>query len=124
MVFQKANFTRNMVVIVPYVAIAAGYAFAAICSILVRKDAPRSRARNLLASFIISGFFAGTIAPEVQRSSTLVSEAVRVGTIDIIRGDQVGQVRYMVLGLTLMLLMIFRPQGILGDRKEIALDAR
>ena len=78
MVFQKANFTRNMVVIVPYVAIAAGYAFAAICSILVRKDAPRSRSRNLLASFIISGFFAGTIAPEVQRSSTLVSEAVRV----------------------------------------------
>jgi branched-chain amino acid transport system permease protein len=30
----------------------------------------------------------------------------------------------MVMGLALMLLMIYRPQGILGDRKELALDAR
>jgi branched-chain amino acid transport system permease protein len=30
----------------------------------------------------------------------------------------------MLVGLALMLLMIFRPQGIFGDRKEIALDAR
>jgi ABC-type branched-subunit amino acid transport system permease subunit len=28
------------------------------------------------------------------------------------------------VGLALMLLMIYRPQGIFGDRKEIALDAR
>ena len=38
--------------------------------------------------------------------------------------DQVSNVRFMLVGLVLMLLMIFRPQGILGDRKEIALDAR
>jgi branched-chain amino acid transport system permease protein len=30
----------------------------------------------------------------------------------------------MIVGLLLMLLMIFRPQGIFGDRREIALDAR
>ena len=30
----------------------------------------------------------------------------------------------MLVGLALMLLMIYRPQGIFGDRKEIALDAR
>jgi neutral amino acid transport system permease protein len=30
----------------------------------------------------------------------------------------------MIVGAALMLLMIFRPQGILGDRKELALDAR
>jgi branched-chain amino acid transport system permease protein len=30
----------------------------------------------------------------------------------------------MIVGLTLMLLMIFRPQGILGDKREIAIDAR
>jgi branched-chain amino acid transport system permease protein len=30
----------------------------------------------------------------------------------------------MLVGLLLMLLMIFRPQGIFGDRREIALDAR
>jgi len=38
--------------------------------------------------------------------------------------DQVGSVRFMIVGLALMLLMIFRPQGVFGDRKEIALDAR
>jgi branched-chain amino acid transport system permease protein len=30
----------------------------------------------------------------------------------------------MLVGMALMLLMIFRPQGIFGDRREIALDAR
>ncbi|MGH3357207.1 MAG: branched-chain amino acid ABC transporter permease [Nocardioidaceae bacterium] len=39
-------------------------------------------------------------------------------------GQQVGPVRFMVVGLVLMLLMIYRPQGVFGDRKEIALDAR
>lgn len=38
--------------------------------------------------------------------------------------DQVSNVRFMLVGLVLMLLMIYRPQGIFGDRKEIALDAR
>ena len=38
--------------------------------------------------------------------------------------NQVGQVRFMLVGLCLMLLMIFRPQGIFGDKKELALDAR
>jgi branched-chain amino acid transport system permease protein len=30
----------------------------------------------------------------------------------------------MLMGLGLMLLMIFRPQGIFGDKKELALDAK
>jgi neutral amino acid transport system permease protein len=30
----------------------------------------------------------------------------------------------MLVGLGLMLLIIFRPQGIFGDKREIALDAR
>ncbi|MFC5379561.1 branched-chain amino acid ABC transporter permease [Aquipuribacter nitratireducens] len=39
-------------------------------------------------------------------------------------GVQVGQVRFILVGLALMLLMAFRPQGILGDRRELVLDAR
>ncbi len=39
-------------------------------------------------------------------------------------GVQVGQVRFILLGLGLMVLMVFRPQGLFGDRKEMALDAR
>ena len=42
----------------------------------------------------------------------------------LIGPNQVGQVRFMLVGLGLMLLMIFRPQGIFGDKKELALDAR
>ncbi|MFP5334198.1 MAG: branched-chain amino acid ABC transporter permease [Actinomycetes bacterium] len=42
----------------------------------------------------------------------------------IMTGTQVGQVRFMLVGIALMLLMIFRPQGIFGDKRELALDAR
>jgi len=42
----------------------------------------------------------------------------------LMQGTQVGQVRFMLVGLGLMLLMIFRPQGIFGDKRELALDAR
>ena len=53
-----------------------------------------------------------------------LSEAVRAGYITFISSTQVGQIRFILLGLSLMLLMIYRPQGILGDKKELALDAR
>ena len=42
----------------------------------------------------------------------------------LIDGVQVGQVRFILVGVGLMLLMIFRPQGVFGDRREIAIDAR
>jgi neutral amino acid transport system permease protein len=42
----------------------------------------------------------------------------------IMERSQVGPFRFMLVGLTLMLLMIFRPQGVLGDKREIAIDAR
>jgi branched-chain amino acid transport system permease protein len=37
---------------------------------------------------------------------------------------QASLIRFIFLGLGLMLLMIFRPQGIFGDRRELAIDAR
>jgi branched-chain amino acid transport system permease protein len=37
---------------------------------------------------------------------------------------QASLMRLIFLGLALMLLMIFRPQGIFGDRRELAIDAR
>jgi ABC-type branched-subunit amino acid transport system permease subunit len=46
------------------------------------------------------------------------------GISSFMDSNQASNVRLMFVGLTLMLLMIFRPQGIFGDRKEIALDAR
>jgi branched-chain amino acid transport system permease protein len=38
--------------------------------------------------------------------------------------NQVGSVRFMLVGLILILLLIFRPQGIFGNRKELVFDVR
>lgn len=38
--------------------------------------------------------------------------------------NDAGAVRFMLVGVILVVLMVFRPQGILGDRKELALDVR
>ena len=49
----------------------------------------------------------------------------KVGGITIIENvTQVGQIRLALVGLSLVLLMIFRPQGIFGNKKEMALDGR
>ncbi len=42
----------------------------------------------------------------------------------IMSNQQASLVRFILVGLALMLLMIFRPQGIFGDRREIAIDGR
>ncbi len=59
-------------------------------------------------------------------TDNVLNGAINAGYISssIIDNTQVGQFRFMLVGLALMLLMIFRPQGIFGDRREIALDAR
>lgn len=59
-------------------------------------------------------------------TENVLVQAVAAGYIPtaIMSSTQVGQVRFMLVGLALMLLMIFRPQGIFGDRRELAIDAR
>jgi branched-chain amino acid transport system permease protein len=42
----------------------------------------------------------------------------------IMNDNQASLMRLIFMGLGLMLLMIYRPQGIFGDRRELALDAR
>ena len=56
--------------------------------------------------------------------SILADLSAQPGISKFMDANQASNVRLMLVGLTLMLLMIFRPQGIFGDRKEIALDAR
>lgn len=53
-------------------------------------------------------------------------QAIRAGYIPeaIMDSNQVGVVRAILVGAALMLLMIFRPQGLIGDKKELQLDAR
>jgi len=39
--------------------------------------------------------------------------------IDVMNGQQTSQFAFIVIGVALMLLVIFRPQGILGDKREL-----
>jgi branched-chain amino acid transport system permease protein len=62
----------------------------------------------------------------IQLSDQLLRQAIGAGYIpnSVMDTTQVGAVRFILVGLGLMLLIIFRPQGIFGDKREIALDAR
>jgi neutral amino acid transport system permease protein len=59
-------------------------------------------------------------------TDNVLAQAIQAGYISegLLSTSQIGQVRFMLVGLALMLLMIFRPQGIFGDRRELALDGR
>ena len=72
----------------------------------------------VLGSVLFIGLF-------VFLENTLV-QAINAGYIPtaIMNSNQVGIVRGILVGVGLMLLMIFRPQGLLGDRRELAIDAR
>ena len=42
----------------------------------------------------------------------------------IIAANEIGQIRFMLVGLGLALLMVLRPQGLFGNKRELAIDAR
>jgi branched-chain amino acid transport system permease protein len=43
---------------------------------------------------------------------------------DLLTPAQAGQIKWVLVGVGLMLLMIYRPQGVLGSREEVLIDAR
>jgi len=53
-----------------------------------------------------------------------IKSTLRDLPFDIVSSTQAEAFSWVLVGVTLMLLVIFRPQGILGDRKEVAIDAR
>jgi branched-chain amino acid transport system permease protein len=61
---------------------------------------------NILAQGLSQAINAGVISPEVMNQT------------------QVGPLVFFLLGLGMVLLLIFRPQGILGNRRELMLDVR
>ncbi|WP_026551490.1 branched-chain amino acid ABC transporter permease [Arthrobacter sp. H20] len=50
----------------------------------------------------------------------LLYGAIEIGAITFLSNVQAGQLRYILVGVALMLLMVFRPQGVLGNKKELA----
>jgi len=52
-------------------------------------------------------------------------QAVEAGHLgDLLVGNEIGIVVNIIVGLGLMALMIFRPQGIVGDKREVAVSVR
>ena len=49
---------------------------------------------------------------------------VNIGALPFLNTAQVAQIRFLLVGLALMLLVIFRPQGIFGNKKETFVNAR
>jgi neutral amino acid transport system permease protein len=58
--------------------------------------------------------------------NALLPELIKNGYIPtwFMTPTQAGAVGYVLVGLGLILLLVFRPQGIFGDKKEVMLDGR
>ncbi len=58
--------------------------------------------------WVLLSFFSGFIARAVEAGWFPISEV------------QAGQLRFILVGVAIMLLVIFRPQGLLGNKKEMS----
>jgi branched-chain amino acid transport system permease protein len=54
----------------------------------------------------------------------LTDKPISIGNFIILKSTQVGQLNFMLVGLALILLMVYRPQGMFGNRQEMAFDGR
>ena len=63
----------------------------------------------LMIFWVLLSFFSGFIA-----------RAVEAGWLPFMTSIQAGQLRFILVGVAIMLIVIFRPQGIFGNKKELA----
>jgi branched-chain amino acid transport system permease protein len=56
----------------------------------------------------------------------IISETDRLAQLifENANGQQLAGVRFILVGLLIMLLMIFRPSGLLGKKEELLLDVK
>lgn len=59
-----------------------------------------------------------------QFTSTTLRQAIANDHIGFLVANEVGIVVQILVGVGLMALMIFRPQGLIGDKKEVAVSVR
>ncbi|HEU4539569.1 MAG TPA: branched-chain amino acid ABC transporter permease [Jiangellaceae bacterium] len=62
----------------------------------------------------------------LQFLATTLEAGIRadIFPFSVMTTNQVGPIRFMLVGIILILLLIFRPQGIFGNRKELVFDVR
>lgn len=60
----------------------------------------------------------------IQFTDRFLRGAVAEGWVseDVLSDEDIGAVRFALVGLLLVLLMVFRPQGLLGKREEVLLE--
>ncbi|MDQ3352282.1 MAG: branched-chain amino acid ABC transporter permease, partial [Actinomycetota bacterium] len=51
-------------------------------------------------------------------------EGITLFNLRILDTTQVGPTNQILIGMLLILLMVYRPQGLFGNRKEMAIDSR
>ena len=56
--------------------------------------------------------------------SVVLPGLATAGILPGMSGIQAGVLRYILVGIALMLIVIYRPQGILGNKKELTFNAR
>jgi branched-chain amino acid transport system permease protein len=81
---------------------------------------PDNYSRDLTFSMMFWGLF--TFMDNFLRQ--VAQDPVNIGNFTIMKSTQVGQLNFILIGITLILLMVFRPQGVFGNRKEMAFDGR
>ena len=102
---------------------------------VVQPDTFGTETTNFALTIVILGGAARVLGPVVgavifwtllSLTDNVLNQARDAGYISesVLSTPQVGTVRFMLVGLGLMALAVFRPQGLFGDRREIALDAR
>lgn len=54
----------------------------------------------------------------------LIDEPLRLGGYTILESTDIGVFVFMIMGILLVVLMVYRPQGLFGNKKEMAFDGR
>ncbi len=76
---------------------------------------------SIVGPMLFWGIFAFT---ESLLRELVSDKPLKVGSVKILDTTQVGAAVYIVMGFILVALMAFRPQGLFGNRKEMAFDGR
>ena len=82
--------------------------------LLLHRAAARWRGHDLRA-----GARRDPLLRRLASSSSGIADALRRPDQHHEHGQQTSQFAFIVVGVALMLLVIFRPQGILGDKREL-----
>ncbi len=69
-------------------------------------------------------FWAAYVFVDATLRQAMRNGPIRIGGFTLIESTQIGPVTFGLIGVLLMVLMVYRPQGLFGNRKEMAFDGR